>query len=248
MFDPLLSYPKFDPSLHSLVKLSNSDPACVDKASLPRVSRYKWYVDKRGHVITRVNVYTKSERRNAVTRLARLVLDDFEPESGLVVTHLNGNKLDNRLTNLHICTLKEAIQIQRQNQGKLPARPSLPSRPSLYKGVCWSKTSQRWVARYWCPIENKRKWAGSSTDEAQAARLYNRAMRPFVDESELNPVPDEGKLPPCRLEWGHDTHQNPVPVLVFDEVLSSEQIRLAYKQMGQVLMNLTPPTVNLTAS
>lgn len=55
---------------------------------------------------------------------------------GMVIDHIDGNKLDNRKENLRICT-------QQQN-GWNRGKPS--NNTSGFKGVCWHKQTQKWQA------------------------------------------------------------------------------------------------------
>lgn len=75
--------------------------ALVDQADLPRITAHRWSINSRGYVQTRlgpnVNVKLHHFLCGAVTK-------------GLVVDHYNGNKLDNRRSNLRIVTHKQNSQ------------------------------------------------------------------------------------------------------------------------------------------
>lgn len=74
------------------------------------------------------------------------------------VDHINGDPLDNRRANLRFATSAENAQNRRgSNRG---AR-------SRYRGVTWSKKSQKWAAG--AMLEGKQHWLGVFDDEFAAA-------------------------------------------------------------------------------
>jgi len=88
-------------------------------------------VNKSGYLI--VTIDSKSYR---LARIIWILLFGFIP-AGFFVDHINGNKTDNRLCNLRLATNK-------QNQEN---RPAPKNTTSGYRGVCWHKTAQKWMAR-----------------------------------------------------------------------------------------------------
>jgi hypothetical protein len=58
---------------------------------------------------------------------------------GLMVDHINRNSLDNRKSNLRICTHRENV---------MNKKPLLTKRcKSKYLGVDWNRSGKKWVAR-----------------------------------------------------------------------------------------------------
>lgn len=97
---------------------------------------------------------------------------------GLEVDHINGDKLDNRKSNLRICTKKE-------NQGN--RWKSKHAKTSIYKGVCFCKKLQRFAAYGRVGPKNRR--LGTFRDERDAAIAYNKwAVEYFGEFARLNPV------------------------------------------------------------
>lgn len=70
-----------------------------DKADLPIVQKYKWYINDGGYAVWRGEI--NGEKKTI--RLHRLIA---HPTDGLVVDHINRNKLDNRRANLRCVTQK----------------------------------------------------------------------------------------------------------------------------------------------
>lgn len=83
---------------------------------------------------------------------------------GMVVDHINGDKLDNRKCNLRICTVRENV-INSGSKGGA----------SQYKGVSWDKDRQKWLAQ----IKNHREsiFIGRFDLEEEAARAYDEKAK-----------------------------------------------------------------------
>ena len=93
---------------------------------------------------------------------------------GMVVDHIDGNGLNNRQSNLRVCT---------QRQNLYNSRPK--GRHSQYKGVCWDKYRKRWVV--YVRYEGRNIVVGRFRDEAEAARAYDRkAYELFGEYAYLN--------------------------------------------------------------
>jgi len=80
-----------------------------------------------------------------------------------VVDHINDDPTDNRLENLQIVS-------QRFNTFKTQTKYT-----SKYKGVSWSKSSNKWTASIW--INPKRKYLGSFDCELKAHQAYQDALK-----------------------------------------------------------------------
>lgn len=71
----------------------------------PLVSAYKWHISDTGYAVWRGKPKDFDDR--VTVRMHRLVMG---AKPGELVDHLNGNRLDNRKSNLRICTHKENAQ------------------------------------------------------------------------------------------------------------------------------------------
>lgn len=80
----------------AFITTANGVTFFVDEADLPTVKRYSWCMSKTGYPVANVG--------GSVVKLHRYLL---RPESGEVVDHINGNRMDNRRCNLRVCTAKE---------------------------------------------------------------------------------------------------------------------------------------------
>lgn len=97
----------------------------VDLSKYDVVSKYKWCLSD-GYIATKVN-----GKKTYLHRLIVYVSDT------MFIDHINGNKLDNRESNLRVCTNQEnSFNKGLQSNNK-----------SGYAGVCWHNKSNKWQAR-----------------------------------------------------------------------------------------------------
>lgn len=91
---------------------------------------------------------------------------------GLVTDHINGNKLDNRRSNLRTCT-----------KGQNNCNRASLEKSSKYKGVSWSKSHKKWRSQ----IGKSSKTIGTYDSEIEAALAYNHeAKKIYGDFAYLN--------------------------------------------------------------
>jgi hypothetical protein len=102
------------------------------------------------------------------------------PPPGMVVDHINGNRLDNRAGNTRICT---------QQQNTFNSRPK--GKSSKFKGVCWDKSKRKWLVPI-C-IDGKNSWTGRFDDEVEAARAYDRKAAEIFREYAFLNLPQENQ-------------------------------------------------------
>lgn len=90
----------------------------------------------------------------------------MQAEKGQHVDHINGNIADNRKQNLRICTHADNMR-NRRLIGK--------NNKSGYKGVSWSKVSNKWIALI--NYNKKCKYLGVYHCKIEAAKAYDSAAR-----------------------------------------------------------------------
>ena len=119
------------------------------------VSKHTWNKDSRGYISTSF----KDEKGFRPHRLQNYILPDIP--SGYVIDHINGNKLDNRICNLRLATIKENIANSSSKAGS----------SSIYKGVSFDSSRGKWISSI--QIDGKTKHIGRFDDEREAAIAYD---------------------------------------------------------------------------
>ncbi len=154
----------------SLIPLQNSEEfTIIEKADLILVSGFVWRLSQAGYVAA-----TRGKMNIFMSRL----IAGAGPEE--IVDHINRNTLDNRTANLRICT-------KGQNSANRAADRRRLGTSSIYKGVSWSKTKNKWVA--YLHHQGKTQYVGTFTNEFDAALAYNkRALDVWGEFARLNDI------------------------------------------------------------
>lgn len=116
-----------------------------DKEDYDKIKETKWYYDKNGYVCS-CNEW-----------LHRVITDC---PKGMEVDHINHNTLDNRKSNLRICTHQENLMNQNLNKNN----------KSGNKGVCYSKSINKYVATIGFKGKTINLGSYSTIDEAISVR------------------------------------------------------------------------------
>ena len=109
----------------------------IDLDDVDLCKKYRWVLNGRNEVFTDID--------NKKVKLHRLLLN---PQDDLVVDHINRNKLDNRRSNLRICTIAQ----NNYNKGLRKENTS------GITGVDWDKSRRKW--RVQIGYDNKNHFVG----------------------------------------------------------------------------------------
>lgn len=152
----------------STIPLTQNALAIVSDEDLTLLNEHKWNLARNYRGIQ----YAKRNNKGKTTYMHRVVMN---APDGMQVDHINGNGLDNRRSNLRICTNSQNAQNSFKKKNK----------SSRYKGVCWRKDDRNWIAR----ITHNRKQIciGRYHDEVSAAQAYDKkAIELFGEFANLN--------------------------------------------------------------
>jgi hypothetical protein len=114
------------------VQLTQGKVALVDDDDYEALALNKWKFSNRGYAARLVRVGTNKQKTVLMHRTILGITD-----KNIIVDHINGNKLDNRRSNLRECNL---------SQNSTNRRLKATSR-SGFKGVYWAIDSKKWRAR-----------------------------------------------------------------------------------------------------
>jgi hypothetical protein len=148
------------------IPLNNGTFAVVDAADIPIVEGRHWSSNSNGYAVAS---FTHNGRVRW-TRMHRLLLLGLDSDCSLHVDHINGDRLDNRRSNLRLVT-------SGQNQSNRRKKVNSKHR---FKGVNQDRRDLRWEAR----IRSKgaKYYIGRFATEEEAARAYDVAAREHFGE------------------------------------------------------------------
>lgn len=140
-----------------IISLTNSDKiVIVDEEDFEHLSQWNWqFFKSSGHA-------GRCQWINGKSKTFLLHREINKTPDHLFTDHVNGDKLDNRKKNLRNCN-------KSQNGMNRPKQKGVYS--SIYKGVTWCKTMNKWKAR----VKANRKYYSLGYHETQekAALEYN---------------------------------------------------------------------------
>jgi hypothetical protein len=147
------------------IPLTQGKVAIVDDDDFEWLSQWKWYCCQ-GYAVR--NSPTDPNGKRGTIRMHREI--NHTP-TGMETDHLNGNRLDDRKSNLRTCTTQE----NRQNFG------IKRNNTSGYKGVSkdgkFRGTGKQWRARI--RINKKETVIGFFSDPVEAAHAWDDAARKY---------------------------------------------------------------------
>ncbi len=146
------------------IPLTRGQFAIVDAADYEELAQYNWFANGNG----KLGFYAARRLPDGKQQFMHRALMD--PPPGMVVDHIDGNRANNRRTNLRVCTTKQNVRNSR----------AVPGSSSRFKGVHFDKQTGKWVATICC--DGKSIYLGSFNDETEAARAYDRKARQLFGE------------------------------------------------------------------
>ncbi len=154
-----------------MIELTQDKFAIVDDDDFAFLNFWKWRFSNNGYAV-RNSAMIGGVRGNIIS-MHRLIIGT---PKDMQTDHMNGNRLDNRRSNLRVCTGNQNQWNQHKTHGT-----------SKFKGVYWFKQACKWRAKIW--KENKCIHIGIFSNEYDAAKAYNiKATELFGNFACLNEV------------------------------------------------------------
>lgn len=119
------------------ILLSQGRYALVDDEDFEELSRYNWSYYKNHNVSYAIRRALRTENMTPTRKTIHMHRVVLGAKEGQQVDHINGNGLDNRRSNLRICTHAENMR----NRGKQV------NNTSGFKGVVFHNQRNKWQAR-----------------------------------------------------------------------------------------------------
>lgn len=139
------------------IPLTQGYVAIVDDAKYDRIALHKYYYS-RGYAVRTAVI-------NGKRKCIWMHREIIQTPEGMETDHINGDRLDNRLENLRVCTTTQNQQNRKMKKNNLCG----------YKGVSWDRTREKWVAKI--RHDSHTRFLGYFEDPRDAAIAYDNAAR-----------------------------------------------------------------------
>ena len=138
--------------------------ALVDNADFEGLNQWKWHIIegcKGKKYVTRTK---QLKGKKTCFYMHRVVM---ATSKGLETDHINHDALDNRRSNLRVCTKSQNQHNRRPHSGT-----------SKYKGVAWN--GSKWAV--YIAANGQQHYLGIYTSEEEAAEVYRKATKKYHGE------------------------------------------------------------------
>jgi len=156
--------------LYRKIPLTQGQFALVDAEDFERVSKYKWTAewskDIKSYYAFRSSFINGKQK---MIRMHRFILN---VPKGMYVDHINHNTLDNRKSNLRVCSNKQNVRNQKLNS----------KNSTGFKGV--HKTHSKKVQAK-IHVSGKTIYLGCFSNPKEAAIAYNKAAKKYFGKFAL---------------------------------------------------------------
>lgn len=151
---------KYKVSTFGNVKSLNYNRTNIEKILKPIVNNSNYY-----------NIKLSKDNKVKTIQIHKLVsivfLNHIPDNMNSIIDHIDGNKLNNKLINLRICTARENASFDNKINTK--------NKTSKYIGVSWNKKCNKWVSQIY--YNKKKIYLGLFTNEIDAFEAYNNKLK-----------------------------------------------------------------------
>ncbi len=134
--------------------------ALIDVGDYADLSQFNWHYLKAGYAVRN----TWDGKKNGTEYMHRRLM---KPQRGFVVDHANGNTLDNRRSNLRVCTQAQNIRNQKLSKANKTG----------FKGVDLHSQNKNFRAQI--AVNGKTKHLGCFNTAEEAGAAYDAASKKY---------------------------------------------------------------------
>jgi hypothetical protein len=149
----------------------------VDDEDYESTAIHRWYADVKKNGVYAKRRFSFGNGKSKIVALHRIITNVPAKKH---IDHINGDSLDNRKSNLRLCSNAENSRNRKKSRKNV----------SGYKGVYWSSQKKKWHAEIW---KDYRKYhLGFFDNLIDAVLAYNEgALRLHGGFAKLNKLPNE---------------------------------------------------------
>lgn len=154
------------------IPLTQGKSALVDDVDYDFLNQYKWYVLKEDYTYYAGRKVTISPCKQELIIMHRIILN---APNGIEIDHINGDGLDNRRSNLRLCTRSQNVRCQQLNRQNTTG----------FKGVTLLKRNVQKPYYAQICVDRKRICLSCHGTAKAAARAYDLAALKYHGEFAL---------------------------------------------------------------
>lgn len=161
------------------IQLTKGQVAVIDCDDFESLSKYRWYAmeSKWGFYAARHSLVSEEGYPRRTVWMHKEIMH-VSIGSPMVVDHINGNRLDNRKSNLRIVTVEQNCQAFRRKS---------EHKTSRFRGVTFDRSRNLWMA--YIHHDGRMRNLGRFSSEEVAAAIYNHyAPKIFGAYASLNQI------------------------------------------------------------